>query len=88
MLNVAYSKKFLKSLNKLPQNVQLKAIAKEKIFRADIFDYSLKTHKLHGKQKEEWAYSVDNSYRATFIFVGNKEILFLDIGTHDQLYGR
>ena len=88
MLNVAYSKKFLKSLSKLPKNIQNKAIAKDEIFRNNPFDTMLKTHKLHGKQKEEWAYSMDNSYRAIFIFLEDEEALFLDIGTHDQLYGK
>lgn len=88
MLNIAYSKKFLKSLSRLPKSIQNKAIAKDEIFRINPFDFRLKTHKLHGKQKEEWAYSVDNFYRATFVFIKDKEILFLDIGTHDQLYGK
>lgn len=88
MLNVAYSRKFLKSLSKLSKEIQNKAIVKDNIFRTNPFDPRLKTHKLHGKQKEEWSYSIDNFYRVTFIFVKNGEILFLDIGNHDQLYGK
>jgi mRNA-degrading endonuclease YafQ of YafQ-DinJ toxin-antitoxin module len=49
-------------------------------------DPALKVHKLHGKQLGEWAYSVDYSYRITFVFLDASTIICLDIGTHDELY--
>ena len=75
--------RFEKSYKKLPPNIKKKAKQKEKIFRKNCFDPRLKTHKLHGKEKEVWAFSINHHYRIKFIFLSEKEVLFLDIGTHE-----
>jgi len=81
--SIEYSNKFLKSSTKLPKKVLNKAEEKEKIFRQNFFDSRLRTHKLSGKDKNCWAFWINNSYRIKFIFLSKKEVLFLDIGTHD-----
>ena len=73
---------FKKSYKKLPKRIKEKAKEKEIIFRENPFDQRLKTHKLSGKNKECWAFWITHTYRIKFIFLSNKEILFLDIGTH------
>jgi plasmid maintenance system killer protein len=47
---------------------------------------SLKTHKLHGSDGGAWALSVNQKYRITFCFTDDGGVLFLDIGTHDEVY--
>lgn len=74
--------RFDKNYQKLPKEIRDKARAKEKIFRENPFDSRLKTHKLHGKEKEAWAFWVDYRYRIKFIFLDDEEVLFLDIGPH------
>jgi mRNA-degrading endonuclease YafQ of YafQ-DinJ toxin-antitoxin module len=54
------------------------------VFKDNPFAQTLDTHKLHGEKKEEWAFSVDYSYRVSFVFVGSDAVLFTDIGTHDM----
>lgn len=80
---IEYSKKFLKSLRKLPERIIDQAEEKEKIFKDSSFHPILKTHKLSGKEKEVWAFWINHSYRVKFIFLGSEKVLFLDIGTHD-----
>lgn len=80
---VKYSTSFLKHLLRLPRNVAEKAKKCELIFREDTFDPRLRTHKLHGKEKEIWAFWINYTYRIKFIFLNEEEVLFLDIGTHD-----
>lgn len=80
---IEYSKKFLKSLRKLPERIIDQAEEKEKIFKDISFHPILKTHKLSGKEKEVWAFWINHSYRVKFIFLGGEKVLFLDIGTHD-----
>lgn len=80
---IEYSRKFLKSLSRLPKRIIDKAELKEKAFKENCFDSRLKTHKLHGKEKEHWAFWVDYKYHIKFSFLNNEEVLFLDIGTHD-----
>jgi mRNA-degrading endonuclease YafQ of YafQ-DinJ toxin-antitoxin module len=83
-MEVHISSRFKKSFRKLDPRVQKKAVDKTALFRNDPFASNLGTHKLHGEKKEEWAFSVDYSYRISFIFVGNGDILLTDIGTHDM----
>ena len=82
--NIKYSKKFLKSLKRLSDKIIDQAEEKEKIFKNNPFDFRLKTHKLHGKEKEIWAFWINYNYRIKFLFLNNGEVLFLEIGTHDS----
>ena len=80
---IEYSKNFLKSLRKLPERIIGQAEEKEKIFKDNSFHSVLRTHKLSGKDKDCWAFWINYSYRIKFIFSGEDEVLFLDIGPHD-----
>ena len=74
---------FEKHYRKLPKEAKERAKNKEKIFRENPFDPRLRTHKLHGKEKEVWAFWIDYVYRIKFIFLSDQEVLFLDVGTHE-----
>lgn len=55
----------------------------------DVFDPSLKTHKLKGELTGSWACSVDREIRIVFEFVkheGTEAILLQTVGTHDEVY--
>lgn len=78
--------KFDRQYKKLPNTVKLQAEAKEKIFVVNPFDPRLDTHKLHGKDHEHWAYWITSKIRIKFVFLGNQRVLYLDIGTHDEIY--
>ncbi len=82
-ISVSYSKKFLKSLSRLPDSVVNLAEEKEKIFKDNPFDSRLETHKLHGKDRDIWSFSITRSYRIKFVFLDSNSVLFLEIGTHD-----
>jgi len=82
MVDIRVSERFKKSYRKLPVKIKQRAKEKEAVFRTDPFDSILKTHKLSGKEKGIWAFWINDSYRIKFIFLPNKEVLFLDIGTH------
>ena len=75
---------FDRHYKKLPLKIKWKAKEREQIFRESPFDSLLRTHKLHGKDKDSWAFWIDYKYRIKFIFLNEKEVLFLDIGTHDM----
>ncbi len=74
---------FEKHYRKLPKRVKEQAHEKELVFRADPFDSTLRTHKLHGKDKDAYAFSVNYSCRVKFVFLDEESVLFLDIGSHD-----
>lgn len=82
-MKITYSPYFKKVFKKIPQEIKKLAVEKEKIFRNNPFDQKLKTHKLHGKIDDCWAFSVNYSYRIIFEFRENEEIWFHNIGNHD-----
>ena len=82
-IDVRYSRKFLKQVSRFPRGIIEQVQEKEEIFKSNPFEASLNTHKLHGKEKELWAFNINRSYRIKFIFLKSNEALFLEIGTHD-----
>lgn len=82
-MRVSYSRVFLKQLSRLPARLVDQAQVKEAIFKFNPFDPRLDTHKLHGKEKGAWAFSVTQSHRIKFIFLSATHALFLEIGTHE-----
>jgi mRNA-degrading endonuclease YafQ of YafQ-DinJ toxin-antitoxin module len=56
--------------------------------RADPFEPSLRLHPLTGKLQGLQAVSLTYSYRITLTLqITEHEILLLDIGSHDEVYG-
>jgi mRNA-degrading endonuclease YafQ of YafQ-DinJ toxin-antitoxin module len=56
------------------------------LFLSDPHHPSLETHKLHGKLKHSWAFSIDHHLRVVFSFLEQDLVLLEDIGTHDEIY--
>jgi mRNA-degrading endonuclease YafQ of YafQ-DinJ toxin-antitoxin module len=73
----------LKSLGKLPGFVKKAFLEKEGTFLTDPFHTSLETHKLHGKYKDYLAFTVIGQYRVMFTFLNDREVGFINIGTHN-----
>ena len=82
-MKISVTRRFAKGFSSLPNKIKAKAISLESVFRKNPFDGRLKTHKLAGKNREAWAFSIDYSHRTVFIFLADKAVLFLDIGNHE-----
>jgi len=80
---IRHTSKFRKAYKKMPKAVKVKAEEKEKIFRNNPFDTRLDTHKLHGKYKEYFAFTVVGQYRIMLAFSGKEFVDFVNIGTHE-----
>jgi len=81
-MKVYYSSKFEKEYRRLPLKIKLLAEKKERLFRKDPYQAQLKTHKLKGRLKVYWSFSIDIHYRIIFEFVDNRTVWFHSIGTH------
>jgi addiction module RelE/StbE family toxin len=57
-------------------------------FIDDPFDARLKTHKLSGKLKDLWSFSIEYDLRVVFYFTKDKpkRAVFVDVGTHEEVY--
>ena len=82
-MKIFFTSVFKKSYKKLTTEIKNSAKQKEKIFRKNPFDPRLKTHKLHGKYKNYWSFSISASHRIMFDLVSEDKIIFIDVGSHD-----
>lgn len=80
-MRVLYTKTFIKSLQKLETSLQEEVLLKVEQFK-DIDNHKiLKTHKLKGKLKDKYSFSVNYRFRILFKKEKNN-YYFLDIGDH------
>ena len=81
-MRIKVTSRFERNYKRIPKEIKIKAEAKEKFFRDNIFDRRLRTHKLKGDKRGVWAFWVKYDYRIKFVFISDNEVLFLSIGTH------
>ena len=88
-MEVSFISSFKRAFKKRIQgNIDLETRFWEKLekFTIDPFDPSLKAHKLSGKLKEFWSFRVDYDERILFYFTEEEKAVFVDIGSHDEVY--
>jgi addiction module RelE/StbE family toxin len=88
-VEVSFSSSFKRAFKKrIKGNADLETKFWQKLeqFTVDPFDPSLKTHKLSGRLKEFWSFSVDYDERVLFYFTEDEKVVFVDIGSHDEVY--
>ncbi len=89
MTEVAFSSSFKRVFKK---RIKGKSKLEEKfwdrveVFTQNPYDEKLRTHKLSGKLKELWSFSVEYDVRVVFYFVSDSKAIFIDIGKHDEVY--
>ena len=82
-MKIYYFSKFAHKYKKLSHKIKQRAKEAEKIFRVYPFNNRLKTHKLSGRLKNYWAFSIDEKYRVVFEFYKKDVIFFHDVGGHE-----
>lgn len=80
--HVLYHPNFKAAFRSLSPAIQEKALAKEALFREDVFHPLLRTHKLKGRLTGFYAFSVDAKYRILFQLF-RKSAILLDVDDHD-----
>lgn len=83
IVTIRLTSKFQKAYKKLSVDIKDEAKNKETVFRQNPFDPILKTHKLHGRYKNYWAFSINGQYRIMFAFADVGTVDFINIGTHE-----
>jgi mRNA-degrading endonuclease YafQ of YafQ-DinJ toxin-antitoxin module len=88
MVEVSFSSPFKRAFKKRIKDNAIEARFWQKLeqFTIDLFDPSLKTHKLLGKLKEFCSFSVDYDDRVLLYFTEDGKAVFVDIGSHDEVY--
>jgi len=83
--SIQYTSFFVKQYRKLPTHIQQLAIKKEELFKQNIIEPSLRTHKLQGQLEGYFAFSINREYRIMFTIEKYGVVVFIDVGTH-QIY--
>ena len=89
MIEVAFSPSFKRSFKKSvagDASLEAKFWKRVELFKNNPFDSKLRTHKLSGKLKDLWSFSVEYDLRVVFSFVGQSQAIFVDIGSHKEVY--
>ena len=79
-MEIYYSPRFRRSFKKLSKDLQARAWERISLFRETPFHPLLKSHKL--SVDDLWAFSVDFKNRIVFRFLGDAQILLINIGDH------
>jgi addiction module RelE/StbE family toxin len=89
-MEVSFSDSFRKVFKKRVKSTEIgtEFWIRIELFVDDPFDARLKTHKLSGKLKDLWSFSIEYDLRVVFYFTKEKpkRAVFVDIGTHDEVY--
>lgn len=81
-MEVLYTPHFKRDAKRLPKS--LRPVIEERLglFRQDPFAASLNTHKLDGKLRDYWAFSIDYRHRVIFTFEDKDAAVLHAIGDH------
>jgi len=89
MIEIAFSSSFKRAFKRrIAGNAEREDTFRTKIesFKNNPFEPSLKTHKLSGKLKDYWSFSVEYDLRIIFYFSDKEKVVLVDIGTHEEVY--
>jgi addiction module RelE/StbE family toxin len=81
--NRAFDRKYLK----LNQKIQAKFKERKLLFSREPNCRILNIHKLSGKYEGMWSINITGDYRAIFDKVNEYTVIFINIGTHSELFG-
>lgn len=80
---------FKKSFKKRISNnsrLSAKTANRIKVFKQNQSNPALKDHKLRGSKEDIRSFSITGDFRIVYKRISSDHILFLDIGTHNQVY--
>ncbi len=86
MMKVRLHKKFEKRYVKLPHEIRAHFKERRDIFILDSFHPLLQNHALKGKYQGYRSINITGDYRAVYKLENDNLALFVDIGTHSELY--
>ena len=89
MTQVAFSSSFKRAFKKRIEerkDLEQKFWRRMEIFTVNLHDPRLRTHKLSGKLRDQWSFTIEYDLRVVFSLLPNNRAVFEDIGSHDEVY--
>ena len=84
MLILHVSTRFKRSFKRMPAHIKDDFAIKIDQFKQHPFSKGLETHKLSGNLEEYYAFYLRNGFRVLFEFMGENEVLLVNIGSHND----
>lgn len=81
-----FEKRWHKYLTGLTEKQKEQLRKRLAIFKEDVFDKRLKTHRLKRNLKEYYALSKSYSDRIVYKIIEGKSVYFIEVGSHDVCY--
>ena len=85
-MNIQLHRNFIKAYTKQPKKIQEKFKEKRNLFIKDMLHPLLNNHSLAGKYEGCRSINITGDLRVIFYIKPNSDILFINIGSHPQLY--
>ena len=89
MIEIVPTSRFRKAFKRKvrgKKNLEARFRQRVAIFQNDPFDPRLRTHRLAGQLEGWWSFSIGYDVRVVFSFGEPNRALFVDIGTHEEVY--
>ena len=86
MKEIGYSKKFIKKYHRFPKKLKDRTDARMRIFLLDRYSKVLNNHELSGKYKKYRSINITGDVRAIYEIIDEGNAVFINIGTHSELY--
>ena len=83
MIEIIYAPIFVRSFKKLDERLKEEILEKIEMFKSVSNHKILKVHKLNGRYKNCYSFSVNYSYRIIFQYEVEEKVAILAIGDHD-----
>lgn len=85
-MEVGLSSHFVKRARRLSKTERDELDKRTGWFLVDPKDPRLKTHALTGNLKGCFSFSIMRGKRVKFIWVSDDKVLFIDVGSHEEVY--
>lgn len=82
-LTVKYTSRFIRQYEKSDVDLKEEVRGKIELFRDRGNHKMLKVHKLHGRLKNRYSFSVNYKFRIVFRYIGKDTAAMLAVGDHD-----
>lgn len=79
---IRFKPSFVREFKKLPAELREEAFLRIELFKDSTNHQSLKVHKLKGRLKDFYSFSVTYSHRIVFMYQNKDTVVFLAIGDH------
>jgi mRNA-degrading endonuclease YafQ of YafQ-DinJ toxin-antitoxin module len=82
MITVGYTREFIQAYDKLPQALKQAVKERVQLFTDKKNHQRLKVHKLHGKYRGFFSFSIDRKNRVMFEWISGAEARLHTVGDH------